>query len=85
MKVGMRGLEQTSQSSGKSQIDSTGGAESGAFQAANGSHDPDLQLINDHWPQLPDAIRAGIIAMVQAADPSKCECVARQTSEPNGR
>jgi hypothetical protein len=28
--------------------------------------DPDLALINDRWNDLPDAIRAGIVAMVKA-------------------
>jgi hypothetical protein len=29
--------------------------------------DPDLARIVDAWPSLPDAIRAGILAMVEAA------------------
>ena len=29
--------------------------------------DPDLQYLNDAWPTLPQAIRAGILAMVEAA------------------
>ena len=28
---------------------------------------PDLQTIIDHWPALPDVIKAGIIAMVRAS------------------
>jgi hypothetical protein len=28
---------------------------------------PDLQAIIDAWPTLPDAIKAGIVAMVRAA------------------
>ncbi len=28
---------------------------------------PDLQAIIDAWPALPEAIRAGILAMVKAA------------------
>jgi hypothetical protein len=31
--------------------------------------DPDLARIVDAWPTLPEAIRAGIVAMVQAALP----------------
>jgi hypothetical protein len=29
--------------------------------------DPDLARLIDAWPTLPEAIRAGIIAMIQAA------------------
>ncbi len=29
--------------------------------------DPDLQHLIDAWPALPEAIRAGIVAMVNAA------------------
>jgi hypothetical protein len=32
----------------------------------NSQNDPDLALILERWPTLPDAIRAGILAMVQA-------------------
>ena len=28
--------------------------------------DPDLQSIIDHWSELPDAVKAGIVAMVRA-------------------
>jgi len=27
----------------------------------------DLQTIIDHWPDLPDAVKAGIVAMVRAS------------------
>ena len=29
--------------------------------------DPELSFLVDAWPQLPEAIRAGIVAMVEAA------------------
>jgi hypothetical protein len=29
--------------------------------------DPDLARIVDAWPSLPDAIKAGILAMIEAA------------------
>jgi hypothetical protein len=29
--------------------------------------DRDLALVNESWPDLPEAIRAGILAMVKAA------------------
>jgi hypothetical protein len=30
-------------------------------------NDPDLALILERWPTLPEAIRAGILAMINAA------------------
>ncbi|MEW6357947.1 MAG: hypothetical protein AB1696_16560 [Planctomycetota bacterium] len=35
--------------------------------AQGGSLSPDLQAVVEAWPSLPDAIRAGIVAMVRAA------------------
>jgi hypothetical protein len=32
-----------------------------------GESDPDLALIVDEWRRLPEAVRAGIVAMVRAA------------------
>ncbi len=47
--------------------ESRGGAESGAVGAESAPADPDLQRLIDAWPTLPDAVRAGIAAMVRAA------------------
>jgi hypothetical protein len=33
--------------------------------------DPDLAEVIEHWDQLPEAIRAGIVAMVRASVPSE--------------
>ena len=30
--------------------------------------DPDLAAIIDRWPELPEAVKAGILAMVRSAD-----------------
>ena len=38
-----------------------------AVQIDNSTLDPDLQTIIDRWPALPDAVKAGILAMVQAS------------------
>ena len=37
--------------------------------------DPDLQRIVDAWPTLPDVLRAGILAMIDAVStpPAPCE------------
>jgi len=50
---------------GKTQIPGTGGAESGAVGSKNAPIDPELQAVIDRWPDLPDALKAGILAMVQ--------------------
>ena len=42
---------------------SEGGAESGALATV----DPALATLIDAWPELPEAIRTGILAMVKAA------------------
>lgn len=31
-------------------------------------NDPDLEAVVSAWPQLPSALKAGIVAMVRAAD-----------------
>jgi len=41
------------------------------LRAANALHfDPDLVVVTQKWAQLPDAVRAGILAMVNAAAPA---------------
>ena len=37
----------------------------------NGSDDPDLAAVVAAWPELPEAIKAGILAMVKAASGSR--------------
>jgi hypothetical protein len=44
-----------------------GGAESGALGHESTAIDPALKSLIDAWPTLPEAIRAGILAMVRAA------------------
>jgi len=44
-----------------------GGAESGAVSPISGPIDPDLQRVIDAWPNLPEAVKAGILAMVKAS------------------
>ena len=43
-----------------------GAAQGAAVGAENASIDPGLQTIVERWPGLPDALKAGILAMVQA-------------------
>jgi len=35
--------------------------------ARDSQNDPDLARLIDAWPRLPEAIRAGILAMIEAA------------------
>lgn len=52
---------------GNTNILKEGGAECGAQRAPNSQFDHDLQHVIDVWKALPDAIRAGILAMVKDA------------------
>ncbi|HUT57138.1 MAG TPA: hypothetical protein VNA25_04610 [Phycisphaerae bacterium] len=45
------------------------GAESGADSAETAPVHPDLAKVIEAWPTLPEAVRAGILAMVEAAKP----------------
>jgi len=51
----------------KTPISQTGGAKSGAPSANSDAIDPDLQRLIDAWPTLPEAMQAGILAMIAAA------------------
>ena len=42
-------------------------AESVAFGAENGPIDPKFQSIIDQWDNLPEPVKAGILAMVRAS------------------
>ncbi len=46
-----------------------GGAESGAVDPEKALIDADLAAVINAWPCLPDAAKAGIVAMVRAYDP----------------
>jgi hypothetical protein len=43
------------------------GAESGALGAQSTPQDPGMLAVIDAWPGLPADVRAGILAMIQAA------------------
>ena len=43
------------------------GARGGALESEIGISDPDLAVIIERWGSLPGAVRAGILAMVEAA------------------
>ena len=46
-----------------------GAARSVESEGETAQLDPDLTRLIDAWPELPEAIRAGIVAMVRAYDP----------------
>ena len=52
---------------GKTAVSSPGGAKSGALSVALPDIDPALAALVRAWPTLPDAIKAGIAAMIRAA------------------
>ena len=45
----------------------TGAAKSGASDAANQAVDAELLEVVDAWPELPAALKSGILSMVRAA------------------
>ena len=49
----------------KTTVSEQGGAESGAHAAPMIVSDPDLAAVVTTWPELPEAVRAGIVAMVR--------------------
>jgi len=65
--VAEAGLEPICHSTGKTAISETDSAESGAVGARIDEIVPDLQAILVSWPTLPEAVKAGIVAMIQAA------------------
>lgn len=62
-----RGTEQPAESPVNRGIPKTGDAESDAKPPISAPLDPELQAVIAAWPALPDALKAGILAMVKAA------------------
>ena len=60
--MGSTGFELPPANTGKTGISDQSGVECGAL-------DRELAAVVDAWPVLPEAIKAGILAMVPAADP----------------
>jgi len=55
------------ENAGKTWVSDQSGAECGALGAQNALIDPDLAMVVKRWAGLPEAVRADILAMVQAA------------------
>jgi len=64
------GFEPPQDSSGHSTICGESVAESGARAAVSRPHDPELGAVIDASPGLPPAIKAGILALIHATEPS---------------
>jgi len=67
IKGGWGGTRTTPEYPEKPAISSQSGAESGALDVQNAEIDPRLVAIIDAWPALPEALKAGILAMVRTA------------------
>ena len=72
-KVGQFGREQSNKAGcehkAPQESANGGAAKSASYADDSDSIDPDLAAVIDAWPKLPKAVRAGIVAMVQAARP----------------
>jgi hypothetical protein len=60
-------LEQTALALSKTPIATQSGTESGTPNDQNTPLDPDLALIQDRWPNLPEHIKAAVLATVRNA------------------
>jgi hypothetical protein len=67
MKSGEGGIRTLHEIPAKTALAVEGGAKSGALATEPRSIDPGLANLIDAWPTLPEAIRAGILALVRAA------------------
>ena len=61
--VGATGLEPVKDSCRNTHVSLLSGAECGAYL-----NDDDLEVVVSAWGKLPSALKAGIVAMVRAAD-----------------
>ena len=59
----------TPKNTGDNAHSQTGAAHSAAAALAEGQSDPDLQDLIQRWPNVPEAVRAGILAMVRQCAP----------------
>ena len=72
--MGAGGLEHPSKTPGNTLVSDSGGSKSGNKEGGFGPPtappkptDPELAAVVAAWPDLPPALRAGIVAMVKAA------------------
>ena len=55
------------ESAGNNAVSQECAAAGAAVETENASIDPDLRAIIERWTNLPDAVKAGIVAMVEAS------------------
>jgi len=60
-------FEQTAFTPPRTPISETRGTKSGTPNAENTPSDPDLALIQERWPKLPEHIRQAVLALVRSA------------------
>jgi hypothetical protein len=65
--MGDEGLEPRTKSTGKNANSQSSGAECGALGARGAEFEPILAGVVEAWPKLPEAIKAGILALIRAA------------------
>ena len=65
--MGDAGLELSPQDTEKTRFSKTGAAESGAVENNTAPTAPDLAKVIEVWPTLADAIKRGILAMIDAS------------------
>ena len=65
--MGDTGLEPPPKNTGKTAILGCGGAESGALGVRQAHVDTELSTLIDAWPELSEAIKAGILALIRVA------------------
>ena len=63
--MGGTGLEHPALLPSKTSIPQTERAESGALDGENRPKDPELALIVERWPKLPEHIRSAVLALVR--------------------
>jgi hypothetical protein len=64
--MGDEGIEHPPLAPSKTPILETPSAKNGAPKDENTPLDPDLALIQNRWPQLPEAVRSAILAIVRS-------------------
>ncbi len=69
--MGRAGPEHSPLALSKAPISANGGAESDARDAPQPVADPDLSLIHDRWANLPEHIKAAVLALIRSASDSK--------------
>ena len=62
----VEGLEPTDKTLGNIAHSETGGAKSGAPTAPKAVSNPELTAVIDAWADLPEPVRRGVLAMVEA-------------------